>query len=135
MSIPHSTSSLTFGKSFKAGFISGVLAAGVNNIWSIIAQTLGSVPPPGFPISVTLSSIFAILVGSMIYFVLVKNLKSGYRIFLILAIVFTLVGFYPLFQDQMPDGSPMTKGFPLLAAPMHIFAATIAIWGYRKFSR
>jgi hypothetical protein len=57
----------------------------------------------------------------------VRNLKRGYTVFLVLAIVFTLVGFYPLFQDQLPDGSPMLKRFMLLAGPMHIFSAAIAI--------
>jgi hypothetical protein len=135
MSTQTVTHTLTFGKSVKAGFTAGLIAAGVNNIWSIVAQAVGSVPPPGFPVAVTLSSIFSLVIGSIVYFFLVKNLRHGYNIFLLLAIVFTLVGFYPLFQDQMPDGTPMPERFLLLAGPMHIFAAAIAIWGYNRFSR
>ena len=127
---------ITFVKALKGGFITGMIAAGLNNLWSLVAQGLGSVPPPGFPVAVTMSSIFPIMVGSILYFILTKLSSKGYLIFVIFSIVFTGVSIYPTIAlNQLPDGSPVGAGFTLLTLPMHLISGALAIWGIPRFSK
>ena len=53
----------TFVQALKGGAIAGVIAAGANNIWSLIANALGAIIPPGFVVPVTMSSIFPLIIG------------------------------------------------------------------------
>ncbi|MCA6420881.1 MAG: hypothetical protein IM603_17480, partial [Cytophagales bacterium] len=46
----------TIVQALKGGAIAGLIGAGLNNIWSLIAAALGATIPPGFTIAVTLSS-------------------------------------------------------------------------------
>jgi hypothetical protein len=125
---------ITFVNALKAGAIVGLIGAGVNNIWSLIAQQLGSVPPVGFAIPVTVSSIFPVLIGAIIYFALVKFLKKGHTVFMVVSAVFILVSFYGPLQPVLPDGSPAPQGFALLTVPMHFISGGLAMWGIPKWS-
>jgi hypothetical protein len=127
---------VTFLKAIKGGLISGLIGAGLNNLWSLLAQALGSVPPPGFPIAVTMSSVFPLMVGSILYFLLVKFSDKGHRIFVVTAVVFTLFSLYPIISmTEMPDGTPLVEGFKLLTLPMHLISGALAVWGIPKFSK
>jgi len=125
---------LTFGKAVKAGGIAGLLAAGLNNIWSLLAQALGSVPPPGFPFAVSVSSIFPLLVGAMLYFMLVRYFHNGSKVYTVVAVLFLLLSLYPSLYYAGPSGEP-TQGFTLLTLPMHLIAGSLGIWGIPKFSK
>ena len=127
---------VTFLKAIRGGLIAGLIGAGLNNLWSLVAQALGSVTPPGFPIAVTMSSIFPLMIGAILYFLLVKFSDKGYLIFVLIAVVFTLFSLYPtILITEMPDGSPLGEGFTMLTLPMHLISGVLAVWGIPKFSK
>ena len=81
----------TITQALKGGLIAGVIAAPVNVAWNFIAQSLGSVAPPNFLMGVILSSILPLLIGSILYFLLVKFTANGKMIFLVVSGLFMLV--------------------------------------------
>jgi hypothetical protein len=125
----------TFARVLKAGTIAGFIGAGLNNIWSFIAQAMGSVPPPGFPVAVTISSVLLAIIGAILYFVLVKFLSKGQITWVIVSTLFAIVSCYGPTQPVLPDGTPAPEGFALLAIPMHIISGIVAIWGIPKWSK
>lgn len=127
---------ITFVKALKAGAIAGLIGAGLNNIWSLIANALGATIPPGFALATTLSSILPVLVGAVIFYVLMKFVPKGYVIWLVVSIGFTLFSFYPVFNTpQLPDGTVLDDTFPLLAGPMHAISGFLAAWGIPKWAK
>ncbi len=127
---------ITFLKALKGGAIAGLIGAGLNNIWTLIANALGATVPPGFTLAVTMSSIFPLLIGAIIYFFLMKYTAKGKMIWLIVSIGFTLVSFFPVFNTpQLPDGTLLDSTFPLLVGPMHAISGFLAIWGLPKWSK
>ena len=58
----------TIVQALKGGAIAGLIGAGLNNIWSLIAAALGATIPPGFAIAVTLSSFVPVLSWSIYFF-------------------------------------------------------------------
>ncbi len=126
----------TFLKALKAGAIAGILAAGINNLWTLIANALGCTIPQGFVIAVTLSSIFPLVIGSIIYFLLVRFVPKGNIIWIVFSVGFTLVSFFPVFNTpQLPDGTLLDNTFPLLVGPMHVISGFLAVWAIPKFSK
>lgn len=131
-----SSSNLTFLKALKGGAVAGLVGAGINNVWSLIANALGATIPPGFAIGVTLSSIFPVLVGAILFFVFVRYVPKGNAVWIALSISFLLVSFYPVFSTpQLPDSTVMDHTFPLLVGPMHLFSGFLAIWGIPRWSK
>lgn len=127
---------LTIVKALKAGAIAGLVGAGLNNIWSLIAGALGATIPAGFAIAVSMSSIIPLLIGSIIFFALMRFVKIGYTIWLVLGIGFTLFSFYPVFNTpQLPDGTVLDSTFPMLVGPMHVISGFLAVWGIPKWSK
>lgn len=128
--------SITFLKALKGGAIAGLIGAGLNNIWSLIANSIGATIPPGFVLAVTMSSILPMLIGSVIYFLLQKYTSKGTGIWLTLSIGFTLLSFFPVFNTpQLPDGTVLDGTFPLLVGPMHAISGFLGVWGIPKFSK
>lgn len=130
------TTNITFVKAIKGGTIAGLVGAGINNIWSLIANALGATIPPGFAITVTMSSIFPVLVGAILFFVFVRYIPKGNLVWVALSVAFVLLSFYPVFNTpQLPDGTAVDDTFPLLVGPMHAFSGFLAIWGIPKWSK
>lgn len=130
------TQNITFIKSLKGGAIAGLIGAGLNNIWTLIANALGSTVPPGFVMAVTMASIFPLLIGAVIYFFLKKYASKSTMIWLAVSIGFTLVSFFPVFNTtQLADGTVVDSTFPLLVGPMHAISGFLAIWGIPKWSK
>ena len=130
------TQNITFLKALKGGAIAGLIGAGLNNIWTLIANALGATVPPGFALAVTMSSIFPLLIGAIIYFFLMKYATKGKMIWLVVSIGFTLFSFFPVFNTtQLPDGTLLDSTFPLLAGPMHAISGFLAIWGLPKWAK
>ena len=126
----------TIVQALKGGAIAGLIGAGLNNIWSLIAAALGATIPPGFAIAVTLSSFVPVLIGTLIFFVLVRYTPKGLTIWYVLSIAFTLLSFFPVFNTpQLPDGALLDSTFPLLAGPMHAISGFLAAWGIPKWAR
>lgn len=131
-----STSNFSFIRALKAGAIAGLIGAGINNVWSLIANLLGATIPPGFEIAITISSIFPMLVGAILFFVLMRFVPKGNFVWLIASVGFLLVSFYPVFfTPQLPDGTITDSTFPILVGPMHAFSGFLAIWGIPRWSR
>lgn len=123
-------------KAIKAAMITGLIGAGVNNIWSLVANALGATIPPGFAVAVILSSIFPLLIGGILYFVFVRFVPNGKLVWIGLSVAFILISFYPVFNTpSLPNGTVLDDTFPLLAGPMHLFSGILAIWGIPKWSR
>lgn len=127
---------LTLLKAIKGGAIAGLIGAGLNNIWSLIANALGATIPPGFVLAITMSSIFPLLVGAILFFVFARFVPKGKQVWIGLAVAFTLFSFFPVYSNpQLPDGSVMDDTFPLLVAPMHIISGFLAVWGIPRWSK
>jgi hypothetical protein len=127
---------LTFLKALKGGAIAGLIGAGLNNIWSLIANALGASIPSGFPLAITMSSIFPLLIGAILYFVFVRVIQKGKLAWIGLSIAFLLFSFYPVFSTpQLPDGTVLDDSFPLLVGPMHIISGFLAVWGIPRWSK
>ncbi len=127
---------LTLKQALKGGFIAGIIAAGINNVWSLIAKALGATIPPGFVFPVTVSSIFPLVIGSLIYFLLIRFVPKGNIVWIAVSIIFTLVSFYPVFNTpQLSDGTLLDSTFPLLVGPMHAISGILALWAIPKISK
>lgn len=127
---------LTFLKALKGGAIAGLIAAGLNNIWSLIANALGATIPSGFVLAVTMASIFPLLIGAIVFFIFVRFVPKGKSVWIALSVAFILFSFYPVFSNpQLPDGTVMDDTFPLLAGPMHLISGFLAIWGIPRWSK
>lgn len=127
---------ITFVKALRGGAIAGLLGVGLNNIWSLVANALGATIPPGFALATTVSSLFPVVVASVIYFLLVRFSEKGYLLWLAVSIAITLISFYPVFTTtQLPDGTIVDETFPLLAAPMHVISGFLAVWGIPRWSK
>jgi hypothetical protein len=130
------TTKLSFTQALKGGFIAGIIAAGANNLWTLIAKALGATIPPAFVFPVTMSSIVPLVIGSVIYFLLIRFAPKPTVIWIALSLVFTLVSFFPVFNTpQLPDGTTLDSTFPLLVGPMHAISGVLAIWAIPKFSK
>jgi hypothetical protein len=130
------SANLTFVRALKGGFIAGIIAAGLNNVWTLIAKTLGATIPPSFVFPVTVSSIFPLVIGAVIYFLLVRFAQKGYIIWVAISVAFTLISFFPVFNTpQLPDGTLLDSTFPLLVGPMHAISGFLAVWAIPKFSK
>jgi hypothetical protein len=131
-----SKSNFSFTSALKAGAIAGFIGAGINNVWSLIANLLGATIPPGFAMAITIASIFPLLVGAILFFVLVRFITKGNLVWLIASVGFLLVSFYPVFfTSQLPDGTITDSTFPILVGPMHACSGFLAIWGIPRWSR
>ena len=129
-------SQLTFLKALKGGTIAGLIGAGLNNIWSLIANALGATIPKGFALAVTMSSIFPLLIGAILFFVFVRFAPKGKMVWIALAVAFTLFSFYPVYSTpKLPDGTVLDDTFPLLAGPMHLISGILAVWGIPRWSK
>jgi hypothetical protein len=127
---------LTFLTALKGGAIAGLIGAGLNNMWSLIANALGATIPSGFVLAVTMSSIFPLLIGAILYFVFVRFVPKGKLVWIGLAVAFALFSFYPVFSNpQLPDGTMMEDTFPILAGPMHLISGFLAVWGIPHWSK
>jgi hypothetical protein len=131
-----STSTITFVKALKGGAIAGLIGAGLNNIWSLVASALGATIPPGFFMAITMSSIFPVLVGAVLFFVFVRFVPKGQLIWTVISAAFLLFSFYPVFNTpQLPDGTVTDDTFSMLVGPMHAISGILAIWGIPKWSK
>ncbi len=130
------TQQLTIRQALKGGAIAGLISAGLNNIWTLIAGAIGATIPAGFFGPVTISSIFPLLIGSIIFFLMIKFLPKGNIFWLVLSIGFTLISFYPVFNTPaLPDGTQLDDTFPLLVGPMHAISGLLAAWGIPKWAK
>jgi hypothetical protein len=126
----------TIMQALKGGAIAGFIGAGLNNIWSLIANALGATIPPGFVVPVTFSSFIPVLIGALIFFALVRFAPKGKLIWYVVSIGFTLLSFFPVFNTpQLPDGTQLDSTFPLLVGPMHAISGFLAAWGIPKWAR
>lgn len=127
---------LTFLKALKGGAIAGLIGAGLNNIWSLIANASGASIPSGFTLAITMSSIFPLLIGAILYFVFVRFIPKGKLVWISLSTAFLLFSFYPVFSTpKLPDGTVVDDSFPLLVGPMHIISGFLAVWGIPRWSK
>ena len=116
--------------------MAGIIATGLNNLWTLVAKALGASIPAGFVFPVIISSLFPLVIGSVIYFFLVKYVSAGNAFWVGVCITVTLVSFFPVFDaPQLPDGTLLDSTFPLLVGPMHAISGFLALWAIPKFSK
>lgn len=125
----------TFINALKGGAVAGFIGAGLNHIWSFIAQAMGSMPPPGFTVAVTVASVLPVVVGAVFYFVLARYVPKGALIWTVVGVVFMLASCYSPTLPTLPDGTPAPPGFALLAIPMHLISGVVALWGIPRWSK
>lgn len=131
-----STSTVSISKALKAGAMAGIAGAILNNIWLLIAGSLGVTIPPSFAVAVSISSVLPVVIGSIIFFLLMKFSTKGLTIWYAVAGIFTLISFYPVFNTpQLPDGTITDSTFPVLIGPMHAISGLLALWGIPKWSK
>ena len=130
------TAAVSFVKSIKAGVMVGFLAAGANNVWSFCAQLMGSEAPPGFALSVAVSSLLLCVAAALLYYLLLKTWRKGHQAFVAVVMVLVLASLYaPFGVQQFADGTPVGEGFALLTVPMHLITGVLGIKVIPKFSR
>jgi hypothetical protein len=129
-------STISISKVLKGGAIAAFIAAGLNNVWSLLANAMGATIPASFVIATTLASIIPLMIGSVVYFLLIRYASKGYLFWLILTIGFTLFSFFPVFNTtQLADGTLTDSTFPLLVGPMHAISGFLAAWGIPRWSK
>ena len=84
--------------------------------------------PKGFSVAVVMSSIFPVLLASIIYFLLIRNFTRGYLLYMFLGVSFMLLSNFPAFETTLPDGTPTPANFALLVIPMHFVAGLSALY-------
>ena len=103
----------TFLKAVKAAGIAGLIGAGANNIWSLIANALGATIPPGFALAVTLSSLFPVLIGGIIYFLLMKYTAKGKTVWYVIGVVFLTLIILNISMVKFPVDSLLNLPFSI----------------------
>jgi len=125
----QTTSKVPFPLLLRSALIAIIISIVLNNLWYLIlTKGAGYEGGPVNFLSITMGSTVPLVIAALIFFGLSK-LTAKYRtIYLVGAIILTLLSLYGSFQPQLPDGSPTPAGFALLTVPMHLIAGTIAIY-------
>lgn len=127
----------TSARIWRAGIIAAVVAAVVNVVLALIAAAVLDVPAdyrPFWPAAVAASTIFAVLVGTLIYFLIARRSpERAARVFPILAwgfAILSLVQPLSLLVTDMPmmeGAQPAGIGAVLATALLHLPPAAILV--------
>lgn len=116
-----------------AGAISGLATGFANNIWVFLYPYIfGLDEPPGIDaIAVSGASFIPVLVASFVfYFLTLKSVKKGTRLYIIGGVILFLASLYgpfnPAITGMYPDGI-VPENFALFTIPMHIIVAIGAL--------
>lgn len=115
--------------------ITGALTAVVNNVYGgVFTAITGNSHALVGPVSITLASLIPMLLAGLAYFILTRF--AGDRanlIFVIGALVLTVLSFGGALGGQLPDGSTPPAFFAALTLPMHIIAGGLAAFALPRF--
>lgn len=132
----QSTSS--YAHYLKAGLLTGIAAILLNNLWGLVAPSLGGAQLPEVinAVSISISSFITAMVAAGSLLISKKLFKSkGAAIYTVVAIVLALASLGPVFTFKLPDGSPAPEGFALLTGPMHIISGALLAFLIPKLVR
>jgi hypothetical protein len=120
---------INFKNAMMAALSAGVLAAVLNNLYSLVYSTLSgfAIPDVINAGSVSAASLFPMLLGGVLFFFMQRRWSKGGYYFILLAAVFTLLSMGGPFAGTLPDGGPLPAGFAGLTAPMHLIAGGAAM--------
>ena len=117
-----------------AGAISGLATGFINNIWVFVYPYIfGLDEPPGIDaIAITGASFLPVLLASFIYYFLtLKSVNKGTRLYIIGGIVLFLASLYGPFNPEAtglyPTDGIVPENFAIFTVPMHIIVALGAL--------
>ena len=122
---------MTVKLNFKPSILAGVYASAVSLIVNValfyifhgagvISDTIFVSPnEPLTVVPVVMASILPLIIGSIIFFLIEKYSRNGYKIFSIIAIIFALLSCFGPFTAI----SGITTGYALVLCAMHITPA------------
>ena len=121
------TTKLNLKQSLLAGVLAGIAAAITNGILFIVFRLAGVFsdsifPQPGQPLTmaaVIMASIFPLIIGSVVFYLFERFLRSGFKIFAVIALILMMLSLPSPFV--MIPGA--TFGYSLVLCAMHVVAA------------
>ena len=121
----------------KAGFTAALSAAVLNNIYNLIYTVITGIDVSDVVniASITMASFIPILLGTLIYFVLVRVTVKADIIFISGAAALTILSLMGPLSPTLPDGSATPTGFAALTIPMHFIAGLACILVLPRISR
>lgn len=113
---------ISFKEFLKAGLISGTISIILaNTLYALLVQYMNvSFVELNF-ISISLTSLIANMLGSVVYYVLIKKTKDPISVFSIIALVIAIGSSVPLYIKTQPEG------LPLIATALHFLVALVAV--------
>jgi hypothetical protein len=123
---------LSFKQAFMAGLMAAGVATGLNALLFFIFKALGIIVDtifiqPNQPLTVVpiiISSILPSLIASLVFFLLEKFTKNGFKIFRIIALVLMVLSFINPFMG-IPN---VTLAYALVLNLMHLVVAGAVLY-------
>ena len=130
------TTKLNLKQSLLAGFLAGIAAAITNGILFIVFRLAGVIsdsifPQPGQPLTlaaVIMASIVPLIIGSVVFYLFERFLRSGFKIFAVIALILMMLSLPSPFI--MIPGA--TFGYSLVLCVMHVVAALSLLYFVRR---
>ena len=122
----------------KAGLLAGLGAALINGILFFVFQGAGVITdrvrlPNNEPMTlvpIIVSSLLPALLGSVVYYLLARFTRNGYRYFTILAVILLILSFANPFFG-IPN---VTVPYAIALNVMHIVVVAVLLYALRKFA-
>ena len=126
------TTKLTFKDSFMAGLMAAVAATVVNAILFFVFHATGVISDtifiqPNQPMTIVpiiISSILPTLIATLVFFLLEKYTKSGFKVFRIISIVLLVLSFINPFVGIVG----VTVGYAVVLNIMHIVVVAALLY-------
>ncbi len=123
---------LNLKQSLFAGLLAGVAAAIINALLFVVFHSAGIInddifPQPGQPLTivpVVMASVFPLIVGSLVFYLLERFTGNGFKIFTGIALVLMTLSLASPFT-MIPN---VTLGFSLTLCLMHVIAALLLLY-------
>ncbi|MFN8310428.1 MAG: DUF6069 family protein [Chitinophagales bacterium] len=121
----------------KATCFAAVISIVLNYLWNFIAIHALNCDQPAAPwmLMIGVSTAVTTIFGGIVFFLLERFTTRGTLFFTIISLFAAIVSLFPFTKDMLPDGQQPPHGFLLLAAPMHLLAAIVAVTVIPRLSK